>query len=313
MVNIPLNPGHSVVVKPVNPGPSQAVSKTTIQTATTKPPSNTSRRTLLQTALFGTFAAAVPETLVAQNQDTPQVKPEKDLSSDELRPKPGDIAKALSYDGFSQWSAEDREDEFKLSGNGRDIRMRILNSLKLKDWNAKTITANPIKGNLGFVEDLAKLASCELAADPANMRDIKESNIANRIDRTDYFHKLDAIEKFGAEIKSARLASLIAGATAARFIYRLSSKNEPTKLIKALDDANFFLEVLGYNSLDTTLEHKQAIEDCIIKAMYGPKRVAILYKAFPLKQFFEDGPVTGYDQGGISFWKLDNILANTNE
>ena len=263
---------------------------------------------MLSGLFTGMGMLALPELLVAQNPTAPQVKKEKELTQEELRPKPGPLAKKLGYDGFIN-DPKKRESEFKFIG--RDIRMRILNSLSIQDWDERTKTANPTKGTLGFVDDLADLATYELAGNPEHAP-VADWPIEKNIEKSGYSHTLKAIEKFASEIKSARLASLIAGATVIRIPCRLYGDGSPTQLPLILERTNLLLSVLGYNDKDRTLEGKKLIEDTILKAFYGEKLANKLFEIFPIVNPNDSSDPDlfkyEYHKGGTAFMNLVYLL-----
>lgn len=266
-----------------------------------------SRREMLGGLFSGLATVAAPQVLLAQNTNT-QVKNERELSEEELKPKPGPLATRLGYDGFIN-DPKKRESEFSFIG--RDIRMRILNSISIQDWDERTKTANPTKGTLGFVDDLENLATCELGGNPDHAP-VADWPIEKNIEKSGYSHTLKAIEKFATEIKSARLASLIAGATAIRIPCRLYADGSPTQLPLILERSNLLLNVLGYNDKDRSLEGKRLIEDTILKAFYGEKWANKLFEIFPVVNPNDSSNPDlfkyEYHKGGRAFMNLVYIL-----
>ena len=177
----------------------------------------------------------------------------------ETKPEPGELAKARGYQGATK--------EELLRTAGRDIRMNILNSLTKQDYLTRTHTAIVPEDSLGYVDDLCELAVYQIKE--------KGAGQAAKI--------LDDIEKFGKEIKSARLATLITAATILE--YPILSKDDG-KLITSLEGllkpVDAFLK-LGYRKL--SLIDKLEAENTIIEAIYGAGARKFLSEKFTSNQY----------------------------
>ncbi len=207
-----------------------------------------SRRTFLKTTGLALGAAFSPDLNHLLHAQEPL---EKKLEA-------GDLAKRRGYTGATQ--------EELSRTSGRDIRIKILNSLSVADFLQRTRTARVPEDSLGYVDDLYELAAYKI-------KDIKDAKEVANI--------LNDIESFGRGIKSARLATLITQATVLEFPIKLqdSQGKQITSLNDLLEPIDIFLK-LNYQKM-SPLQKTQA-ENTIIESIYGKRALRILLKKFPV-------------------------------
>lgn len=180
----------------------------------------------------------------------------------ETKPEPGELAKKLGYEGATN--------EELARTAGRDLRMNILNSLDPQEFLKRTSTARVSEDSLGYVDDLYELAAYQ----------IKEKGAGQAV------NILNDIEKFGKEIKSARLATLIAQATIAEL--RIKSQDSKGKLITSLsgllEPIDIFLN-LNYRKMSPM--QKIQVENTILEAIYGKRAINFLLKKLPISTQYD--------------------------